>query len=125
MYPVSSSPERGSVIVADLVIGAAIVSILAAAASAAGIVIDAGQSSREAARSAAVELARGEEPTSALRRGEALAPRAATISHEFLGHSVRVSVEAEVSLPHPVFLKKRVTLESVAEIPIAPYRSGP
>jgi hypothetical protein len=125
MYPVSSNPDRGSVIVADLVIGAAIVLILAAAASAVGIVIDAGQSSREAARSAAVELARGESANSALSRAKALAPAGATISHEFLTRSARVSVEATVSLPHPVFLERRVTLGSVAVVPIAPYRSGP
>lgn len=125
MCPVSSNPDRGSVIVADLVIGAALVLILAAAASAAGIVIDAGQSSREAARSTAVELARGQSANSALHRGKVLAPAGATIGHEFLTRAVRVSVEAKVSLPHPVFLEKRVAVGSVAVVPIAPYRSGP
>lgn len=125
MYHVSSSPERGSVIVADLVIGAAIVLVLAAAASAAGMVVDTGQSSREAARSAAVELARGVETGPAIRRAERLAPGGADVGHEFIDHAVRVWVESEVRLPHPLFSSTRVPMRSEVVIPIAPYRSGP
>jgi len=113
------------VIVADLVIGAVIVFILGAAATAAGMVIDAGQSSREAARSAAVELARGVGPGPALRRAERLAPDGAEIEHEFDEGSVRVTVATAVRLPHPVFLSLRVPMEASVEVPIAPYRSGP
>jgi hypothetical protein len=122
---VSSNPERGSVLVADLVIGAVIVFVLAAAATAVGMVVDAGQSSREAARSAAVELARGVGRGPAIRRAERLAPDNAEIDHEVVDRSVRVSVETEVRLPHPLFLSVRVPIRSVVEVPIAPYRSGP
>lgn len=121
----SSNRERGSAIVADLVIGAVIVFVLAAAASAAGMVIDAGQASREAARSAAVELARGIKPGPALRRAENLAPAGADIDHEFVDRSMKVTVAATMRLPHPLLRSKRVTIDAEVIVPVAPYRSGP
>jgi len=74
---VSSNRDRGSVLVADLVLGCALVLIIAAAASAAGIIVDTTQSSREAARMGAVAIARGWELEGALIRAGALAPPAA------------------------------------------------
>jgi hypothetical protein len=121
---VSSNHDGGSAIVADLVIGASIVLVLAAAAAATGLVIDAGQASREAARSAAVELARGVRADAALRRAERLAPPNASVDHEIAAGTVRVVVRVDVRLPHPVLLSKRLTIISHAVVPIAPYRSG-
>jgi hypothetical protein len=118
------SPDRGSIIVADLALGAMIVLVLAAGASAAGMVIDAGQASREAARSAAVELARGVKVNPAMRRAESLAPADADVDHDVTNGSVRVVVRTTVRLPHPIFLSKRVSLIAEAVVPIAPYRSG-
>jgi len=120
---VSSSRDRGSVVVADLAVGAAIVIILSSAASAAGIVIDSAQSAREAARSAAVELARGHGPASALRRASHLAPHGADIDYEFADGSAVVRVHAETELPHPVSGRVRVPLSIEVSVPIAPYRS--
>ncbi|MEX0826752.1 MAG: hypothetical protein WD184_08405 [Acidimicrobiia bacterium] len=120
----SSNRDSGSAIVADLVIGAAIVLVLAAAAAATGMIIDAGQASREAARSGAVELARGVRTDAAVRRAEWLAPPNASVDHEVAGGTVRVEVRSEVRLPHPVLLSKRLTIVSHAVVPIAPYRSG-
>jgi hypothetical protein len=123
MSHVSSNPDRGSVIVADLVIGASLVLILASAATAAGLVIDAAQSSREAARSAAVELARGNGPAPALRRARRLSPPGARIDYEVVDREVRVRVDVEVELPHPIYGSARVRVGALAEVPIAPFRS--
>lgn len=120
----SSSRDAGSAIVADLAIGAAIVLVLAAAAAATGLIIDAAQASREAARSAAVELARGVRTDAAVRRAERLAPPNASVGHEFTADTVRVVVRADIRIPHPVLLSKRLTIVSHADVPIAPYRSG-
>jgi hypothetical protein len=121
---VSSNHDGGSAIVADLVIGASIVLVLAAAAAATGLIIDAGQASREAARAAAVELARGVRTDAAVRRAERLAPPNASVGHEIAAGTVRVVVRVDVRLPHPVLLSKRLTIISHAVVPIAPYRSG-
>lgn len=123
MFPVSSSRDRGSVVVADLALGAAIVLVLAAAATAAGVMTDAAQSSREAARSAAVEIARGIEPTPALRRAEHLAPDGAAIDFQIVDRAVRVRAEVAVILPHPVAGARRFGVTADVEVPIAPYRS--
>jgi len=116
--------DRGSVIVADLAIGAAIVVILAAAATAAGRLVDAAQSAREAARSAAVELARGDGPAPALRRAGHLAPDGAAIDYEFSGGIVHVRVASDVYLPHPIAHSVRIPVTAEVDVPIAPYRSG-
>jgi hypothetical protein len=118
------SRDRGSVIVADLALGAAIVVVLAAAASSAGRLVDAAQSSREAARSAAVELARGEDPAQALRRAERLAPEGATVAYEITDRVVRVRVAADVDLPHPITHSVGIPVTAGVDVPIAPYRSG-
>lgn len=120
----SSSREGGSVVMADLVIGAAIVLVLAAASAAAGMIIDEGQAAREAARSAAVELARGVRPDAALRRAERLAPPSASVDHDVIADAAIVVVRTEVRLPHPLLAYKRVTIVADAVVPIAPYRSG-
>lgn len=116
--------DRGSVIVADLAIGAAIVVILAAAATAAGRLVDAAQSAREAARSAAVELARGGGPAPALRRAGRLAPEDAAIDYEITDRIVHVRVAGDVDLPHPIAHRVRIPVTADVDVPIAPYRSG-
>ena len=117
------SRERGSVIVADLVLGAAIVLILAAAATAAATAADAVQSSREAARNAAVEIARGNEPEGVLRRVRLSAPQGASIEYEIADGNVRVNIESNVDLAHPVMGAHRIRVAARVDVPIAPYRS--
>jgi hypothetical protein len=120
---VFSNPERGSVLIADVLLGCVIVAILASAAAAAGIVIDAGQSSREAARDGAVAIARGWEPTGVLGRIEHIARPDSQVEVEVGGGRVRVTVSAEVTLPHPVARRLRETIVATSSVPIAPYRS--
>ncbi|HSM01316.1 MAG TPA: hypothetical protein VK960_02585 [Acidimicrobiia bacterium] len=119
----SSSHDRGSVVVADLTLGAAIVLILASATTAAGVITDAAQSSREAARSAAVEIARGSEPDVAMRRARRLAPDDASLDFRIADRVVRVRVESHVVLPHPVAGARQIDVTADADVPIAPYRS--
>ena len=118
------SRDRGSVIVADLALGAAIVVVLAAAASSAGLLVDAAQSSREAARSAAVEVARGDDPASVLHRAERLAPEGALVDYEITDRVVRVRVAVDIDLPHPITHGVDLPVTAVVDVPIAPYRSG-
>jgi len=120
---VSERRDRGSAVVADLAVGAAIVIVLASAATAAGLVIDTAQSSREAARSAAVELARGHGPASALRRAGRLAPPDAEITHQIIGAAVVVRAEARTLVPHPIAGRRHIEITVEVVVPIAPYRS--
>jgi len=120
---VSSSPERGSVLIADVLLGCVIVAILTSAAAAAGIIVDAGQSSREAARDAAVALARGWEPTGVLGRIDHIALPDSRVDVETAGGRVRVTVSVDVTLPHPVAWRRHETILATTWVPIAPYRS--
>ena len=119
----SSNRDRGSVLVADLVLGCALVLIIAAAASAAGIIVDTTQSSREAARMGAVAIARGWEPEGALIRARALAPPESTITAELGDGSAQVDVSVVAELPHPIARRMSVSVSATVIVPIAPYRS--
>jgi hypothetical protein len=120
---VCSNLDRGSVVVADLAVGAMIVVILASAASAAGQFVDAAQSSREAARSAAVEIARSTDPLAALRRAQRLAPDDAEVEFEVADRTVVVRVRTRTDVLHPIVGSRRLLLTSEVSVPIAPYRS--
>ena len=119
----SSNRDRGSVLVADLVLGCALVLIIAAAASAAGIIVDTTQSSREAARMGAVAIARGWEPEGALIRARALAPPESTITAELGDGSAQVDVSVVAELPHPIARRMSFPVSATVIVPIAPYRS--
>lgn len=119
----SSNRDRGSVLVADLVLGCALVLIIAAAASAAGIIVDTTQSSREAARMGAVAIARGWEPEGALIRARALAPPESTITAELGDGSAQVDVSVVAELPHPIARRMSLPVSATVIVPIAPYRS--
>ena len=119
----SWSRDRGSVLVADLVLGSAIVLIVAAAAVTAGLIIDAGQSSRESARTSAVAIARGWDPATALERGRRLALPGSTVSTTQSHGLVTVRVAVQVALPRP-FAGRLIRPVAVSvDVPIAPYRS--
>ena len=119
----SSSRDRGSVLAADLVLGCAIVVVLAAAAGAAGRIIDAGQSSREAARTGAVAIARGWETDDALARARVLALTGSEISAETTAGSAVVAVSVDVALPHPVARRVTMSVNVTESVPVSPYRS--
>lgn len=115
-------PDRGSILIADVVVGALIVVILGAAAAAVGTWAGTDQANREAARSAARVLLREGDFDHARRVAERLAPGSA-VATESTGGTVRVTVVRTVELPHPV--SSRSATSSVAvELPVAPYRSN-
>lgn len=120
----SSPRDRGCALLADLVLGAAIVVIVAAAALAAASVIEARQSAREAARTAAVVAARTGNVPVAVERGSRLAPAGAAITVSIDRGAARARVQAVLSLPHPVTRTVRLRLSEQAEVPVAPYRSN-
>lgn len=116
-------PERGSVLAADLLLGCVIVLILSMAAGAAGMIIDAGQSTREAARTGAVAIARGWDTDGAASRVRALALPGASTSVGYAGGHALVSVSVTMALPHPVARRLVMSIDVTESIPIAPYRS--
>ena len=115
--------ERGSVLAADLLLGCAIVIVLASAASAAGLIIDAEESSAEAAQSAAVAIARGWQPSDALARAQILAPAGSSITSRQSDGNAVVVVSLTVALPHPIARRVTTSVEATSSVPIAPYRS--
>ncbi len=119
----SSSHERGSVLIGDVVLGCVIVAVVASGAAAAGVIIDAGQSSREAARDAAVAIARGWEPDGVIRRVGKVALPDSRIDVTRGDGRITVSVAVDVVLPHPVAFRRHETISATSSVPIAPYRS--
>lgn len=118
-----SNRERGSVLVTDVVFGCFIVLIVSSVATAAGRVIDAGQSSREAARTSAVAIARGWDPEGALARARVLALPGSSIALDDVDGAVAVRVSVEIEVPHPLARGVRLPMEAYVSIPVAPYRS--
>lgn len=117
-----SPPDRGSVLIADLVLGAAIVIAIASIASAFGILAGRQQDQREAARHAAVIAAR----TGDVAAAETAARRISspsTVTIATTTDSVTVRVSASHTVPHPVLRRVAVEISAAAEVPIAPYRS--
>jgi hypothetical protein len=119
---VFSRPDRGAVLIGDVLLGAMLVLILAATAGAAGRIVATGESAREASRGAAVAIARGWDPEAALRHAALLAPDTYITSHQVDG-AVVVTVEAVTELPHPVLGRLPLSLSVSTAVPIAPYRS--
>ena len=118
-----SNHDAGSVLVADLVLASAIVLVVAAIASGFGTVAAAVQDDREAARNAAVIVARTGDLQHATNVVERLAPDATVVidaSPDLI--SVRVSGPLEVA--HPVLRRVTVTAVGEAAVPVAPYRSN-
>lgn len=116
-------PERGSVLVADLALAAAIVIAIAAIAAAVGGVASAQQDQREAARNAAVIAARTGNLDRAAHVAGRLAP-GATITIAPGDGSVSVVVSDEIVVAHPGSGRIGLTIVGDATVPIAPYRSA-
>lgn len=115
--------EDGSVLVADLVLAAAIVIVVAATATAFGAVAGAVQDDREAARSAAVIVARTSDVAEAESVARRLSP-GATVLIDVTSARVAVRVSGPIEVAHPVLRRVSLTAFGVAEVPIAPYRSN-
>lgn len=115
--------ERGSVLIADLVLAAAIVLVVGAAASAAGIVAAADQAGREGARNAALWAARTGDESRAAVFARRVAPDA-LVAVEIEGGRATATAATTVDLPHPALGRVRVGVTAVVSVPIAPYRSN-
>lgn len=115
--------DRGSVLIADLVLAAAIVIVVGAAASAAGIVAAADQADHEAARNAALWAARTGDEARAAVFARRVAPDA-TVSVVLDGETATATAATQVTLPHPLLGRIPLTVVATVTIPIAPYRSN-
>lgn len=108
---------------ADVMLGAVIVLILAAAASAAGTVAGAEQANHEAARNAALWAARTGDADRARTMGSRLAPDA-TVAVTITPEQAIAVVATPVALAHPLLGRVPLTTSASISIPIAPYRSN-
>ncbi len=118
-----SHRENGSVLAADLVLAAAIVIVMAATATAFGAVAGAVQDDREAARNAAVIVARTNDVAAAESVARRLSPGATVLIQKTSGRVV-VRVSGEIVVAHPVLHRVSLTAFGIANVPIAPYRSN-
>ncbi|WKZ81633.1 MAG: hypothetical protein QY307_05895 [Acidimicrobiia bacterium] len=117
-----SPRDRGSVLIADLVLASAVVVLVAAATAAAGRVSVYQQEQREAARVAAVTAARtGDVPAAVAAAGRLAPGRSVALSAG--GGRVVARLTGSVRLAHPEGAASLTITETVV-VPIAPYRSN-
>lgn len=116
--------DDGSALMADLIVGAVVVLVVASTTVAVGVVTDARQSSREAARSAAVILARTGDFEGAAGAARRLGPPGSSAAIDVDDGVARVRVAVTAELPHPVASGARIPVTETVLVPIAPYRSN-
>ena len=115
-----SGPDRGSALVEATLIGSLVFLIATAAAAAAIEVSIRGGEARESADVIALQAARHGD----LRASDRVLSTVDTgVVLSGSGDSIRVVVTTQVMLPHPGGSVAN-DLVGVAEVPIAPYRSG-
>lgn len=118
-----SNRDDGSVLIADLALASVIVLVVAALAAAFGGVAGAMQDDREAARHAAVIVARTGDLDRATNVARRLAP-GATVRIEATRDHVAAWVSGPIVVAHPTQRRITVTAQGYAEVPVAPYRSN-
>jgi hypothetical protein len=116
--------DRGSALVADLALAAAVVLVVASATTAVGTVIAAREATLEAARMGAVTAARLGDPVAARSAAASVAPPGSVITVEADGEVARAVVTVGVELSHPLSRRVALILTEWVDMPIAPYRSN-